>query len=334
MTRLPISVSAATFSILGTLIGAGFASGREILTFFGAYGYFGIGFSFLFILLCGAGIYLLLVLGSRHSSLPQLNKFVYKRAAPVADTLFLFCYFVVFSSMLAGMQVTCQNMFGDWFYLFLLLFIFVALSFGINSLLKVNNLFLPLLLVFLFVCSVISIKNGHLHVQTTASPAFSGASSLLYTGMNLLTSCSVLLSLGAGTNKKDHKKIAIISTLLIGVLFILLLFGLLSLPADAQSAPMPLLYMLNGNFSFFANFFLAVATFTTLLSCGYPLVQFSSSFVKNKWLASLLVLVPAVLLSTIGFSNIVSFLYPAMGVVGVVYLLFVACSIKRKLSPK
>ena len=62
--------------------------------------------------------------------------------------------------------------------------------------------------------------------------------------------------------------------------------------------------------------------FTTLISSYYPLLEKINSTKNKKRNLSILIVV-IFLLSRLGLDKIVYFLYPAIGVFGVIYILFV-----------
>jgi len=152
MTRRQ-SILTLGFTYIGTVIGAGFASGQEILQFFGRHGKMGIlSVIISTILFCGLGANLLqLVYMNRLNSFDDFLGvyFSYKsrRFINYMMTLFLLIGYIV---MLAGGGAILKALFsvnGIYGILIMSCICFATFLFGVNGIAKANNIIVPLLMV-------------------------------------------------------------------------------------------------------------------------------------------------------------------------------------------
>ena len=97
---------------VGTMIGAGYASGQEIAAFFGW------NPSLFVPLACGGLMFaftaVLLLVGRRldTDSISGAHAAMFGRARPAVDAIMLFNALIVLSAMIAGMDATGRDMFG------------------------------------------------------------------------------------------------------------------------------------------------------------------------------------------------------------------------------
>ena len=318
-----ISQFSSVLSIIGTLIGAGFASGREIINFFFNNHKVNIVFCALFLMLIYFSIIFLLKIGKKHPSLIHLNTSIYKKFQYIPTFIYLTIYFITVSSMFAAIQYLCNLLSHSWIYFIILMLIFITISNGFNSIVKLNTIFTPILIIYLTILPISFISKTHTSTNliTTNFNLTSFTNTLLYTGMNIATAIAVILPIGAKTNPKKHKFIALFSTLIISIIFLIMVIALVNLPNIQQNTQMPILNMQPQNLKLLTLILLLIATTTTLVSCAYPLVEFSESIIPNKYIATTIIIIPTLLVACMGFSNIIAYLYPIMGILGIVHLL-------------
>ncbi len=157
---------------------------------------------------------------------------------------------------------------------------------------------------------------------------------IVYVAMNMMLASTVLTTVG----KMDKKTIFLssgIAAALMGVLIFVLMTALNRTPETG--AEMPVLEMaraLNPFVYYLMAVVIAISIFTTMLTAMSGLVSWFSSFWGNQSFCALIVLGAGFALSNLGFSNVVKFLYPVIGALGVVYtalgLIFAARSLPLK----
>ena len=145
--------------IVGTMIGAGFASGKEVVAFFGAKPNM---FSALImgVLVFGCSV-LFLFVGRRvkKTDIGEVNGAVFGKARPFADVFMLFNSTTVLGAMLAA----TDSLAAEFIDIRPLASIVVGLLCaviaikGLNGVIKANAVLVPLMIAFLCVCSIVAI---------------------------------------------------------------------------------------------------------------------------------------------------------------------------------
>lgn len=140
------------FIYVGTILGAGFASGKELLAFFGKFQNMGIvGFLISCILLSLSLIVILDLIKNSNakdykSFLQNIFGFKMAKFIEILNIVFLF---TIFSAMLAGGGVALADIFGINFKICSILFtflIFISLFFGEKSVIYINSILCPILI--------------------------------------------------------------------------------------------------------------------------------------------------------------------------------------------
>ena len=306
-------VLGATSVIVGTVIGAGYISGREIVEFF-------LTGDLAVSVLCS----FLLVLPTLYFLLT--NKLFEKGALKNVSEIFIFAGNLV---MLGGMLSAADELFSSFSSFFskiplisisTLIFCALTVKKGINGIEKVNNVLIPFMLIITIV--LMTFEGGFTYI-----PVFEirPLKIISYAGLNLFMSSSVFKKTGETLNKRQAFFASILSaTILFGLVF---LIGLsLSGEAKLKTEPIPLLEKLS--FSRGSRFIFTIVLYfgivTTLLSENLAVFECANKTIKSekpRKTTKILICVTAFSLSRIGFYNIVSTLYPAVGIIGAIFIL-------------
>jgi len=310
----------AIFLILGTVIGSGFSTGKEIVVFFTRFGYY----SFLFIPLAGVLFYFTFnFLMSK--GLQKLNG---KRNSKLILILMLICCSVFSASMFAGIG-NCSLAAPKFIRIILFFLVFVLCFFACFKKIKflsiTNLVLIPVLLAILLVFFIVRMSNASFISlpETNHFISFFGGIiyCFLYIVLNISLSSVVIAKNGEGLTKKQIRIVSFVSSLILSV-FILLINILVIYNYDFILAEMPLLALSSGIFSFLLRFVVMVGCLTTLLSTIY----IASDSCKKLKLSDLKIFIICTILpfviSTIGFSSIVYWLYPIVSFLGVFILFY------------
>ena len=302
-------VISVAMTCVGTMIGAGYASGQEITAFFGW------APSPLVPALCGLLTFVftavLLLVGNKlgFSSMSEVNKRLFGRIYFIMDFLMLVNAVVVLSAMIAGMDETAGALLGVAFpygAVFCLVCILI-LRRGNAGLLSANTAVVPfLIVVMVYTCASSPLSVGAF--EPSALP-----SCLTYVSMNLLLSASVLARQSGMSTKQIFASSALSSLIIAGIM----LLACLALP-NSPSMEMPLLAIASRSdvLRVVYSLCLIIAIFTTMLSALSTLGNRKG----DGTLAMLVSSVFATLTSTAGFRSVVDSLYPVIGVIGLLYL--------------
>ena len=322
-------ILSTSFVFIGVIIGAGFASGRELLVYFQN--------DMKYIAFCGLILLVSFFCMGRFflnygnkidvDNISQLVKTDNKWLSKILLVVIIFCYFTSASTMVAGVGELSFSIFKNHFSIITIATIVVAIlcvAKGIGGLKIVNSILVPVILLFVVVVSVITI-----HSEDGIAVAYTGNTlynvvfdGVMYSAMNLLLASLVLARLGGGMNKREIDLSSVISAVLITVVAVVFL---LAMATDEllKYAPMPIVY-LSENISVCIKYFSVVmiffGIFTTLISAYFALVEWANSHTKNVWLSAVLVVVATYLFSKIGFLKIVEIFYPIQSFVGMILL--------------
>ena len=320
------------FIIIGTVIGAGFISGKEIIRFFG--GGFLLPSSYFCALLFFLFTYLLLTLGNKYGGFAAGTHAVFGKTDAALETVLLFASLIIVGAMLAGVDSLMLSQFGIPKSFPLASFVSMVAAYfitgkGVKGLAAVNFILVPVMIAVIL--SFLSFK-GNIQVQKEYSGADSGAvMTLFYVSMNIFLSAPVLLELGAANDKKSFAAAGGIAAVVISVCVFLIVSGIKYEGANAENAEMPLLYLFGKVKYFSAVFSLVVffGIFTTLLSSYFPLFNYASRF-KRKRVLDFVILIMAFAVSRLGLDKIVLYLYPVLGFLGFLYVALSAVHLFRQ----
>ncbi|MGL4773032.1 MAG: YkvI family membrane protein [Clostridium sp.] len=322
---------------IGTIVGAGLASGKEITEFFTAYGIM----SFWGILACGIFYILMGSVLSKISIKYKLNS--YSEVIQIISPNFLgkitggiTTIFLLSSAsiILAGSGALINQFFGIPKIVGTLIMLGVAIIFllrGTDGLIEVNSFIVPTLVItistitvlyFLFCKDMVSVD----HIKSF-EPKKNGLliSTILYAGYNVLCSSGVLVPLS--TEMKKPK--TMILGIAIGALGLTVLCSMINLLLTINQPyifkyEIPLLFVSTRFGTIIQALLLIVILlemFSTEVSDVYSIARtLEQSFKIHFKKGIFIVLAIALPISQIGFTNLISTLYPVFGVLSLIFI--------------
>ncbi|MGV3487424.1 MAG: hypothetical protein ACO1OC_02425 [Tuberibacillus sp.] len=327
---------AATF--VGTIVGAGFATGKEIVQFFtqyGAWGTLGIlvsGFLFIWI---GTKIMLLAAL-IKARSYKDLSIYLFgETIGTIFNGIILFVLFGVTAVMLSGAGAVFQEQIGWPFQLGLLVTIllcYISLKKGLNGVMAVNTLVVPIMILFtlgLAFSRLPFLDLGSLlpHFPAHGIPYQWLISAFAYVSFNLVTAQAVLVPLGGDIRDKDVIRRG---GLLGGVLLTLLLLAshmVLKGSSAVVGFQIPMAELIKGFGSVIHLLYVTVIfgeIFTTFIGNIFGLKRHLGQLfhIKEQYLMFFL-LGGIYIISQIGYGPLLSHLYPFFGYLGLVFMFYI-----------
>lgn len=319
-----IMVFVASMLIFGTVVGSGFLSGNEMVVFFSRFGVMSYVYIALASILMFFAFYYFLSRGKRVADYIQNNKYL--------NFLILAISIVFCASMFAGIKNLFGYFEGGVYYflvvLLLLLSVFVTAK-GIGGLERANAVLTPIFsVIFLFVI-VFSLGKG----DGALGGNFSWAGMIyapLYVSLNVSMSVFVLAKMGEKLNKKQTLFASLFSSfLLFG--FLILCNIILQKNPNSFSGEMPILDILKDNKILFIleYFVILIGCFTTLFSLLFTINNTLKNYIKNNLFCIFLSVFLPFIISSIGFSEIISFLYPICSIFGIIIILFSVFSLEK-----
>lgn len=330
------------FIYIGTIIGAGFASGREIIDFFGVYGRKGI----IGMMICGCifafigAFFLSKVYELKLKNNNEVLKLIFgKKIAFFIETIVTIFLFIGFSIMLSGSGAIFSEEFklssNTGIYLMAILCFIVFIS-RIKGFALINSILVPILIAGIVILGInVILKEGFTFsnaegVRYTTKGDFI-TSSFLYVGFNSLLLSVVLSSLlPLISSKKTAIRGGILGGLSLGIIGCFILIPLLILYTETFNLEIPMLKVseyLNVYYRSIFSIVLWLAMFTTAIANGYGFIQNRSNKI-NKNIVSFIFCLCGIPMAKLGFSNLVSTMYPIFGYIGVVILITSLCRLR------
>lgn len=336
-----------TCVIIGTIIGAGFASGQEIWIFFNRYQYWGLIGIIVACALSGILIYKVFQLSQKYNitTYSELLQQISQRKAinqiiSIVIQLFLLISFYV---MVAGMSAYFNQEFKIpiWICSIIMsIFCYIILQKDIKGIVTVNTLLIPCLVLFILYLGFRNFEFTTNYFATTQIAKLSYnwiLSSVLYASYNSIVLIPILVELK--TYLKTKGKIKKVSILCCAVLILLgsILFCLLLRGEEYNhQLELPMIGIVKEfgiTYSYLYGAVVVVAIFTSAISAGYGFLknevarkQIKKGNVeqREKTYYQKLVLaicISAPIVANFGFSNLVGKLYPVFGILGLVQLI-------------
>lgn len=321
------------FLIIGTTIGAGYASGRELWQFFGhESGLAIILFTILFIASC----YVIMVLSyERQSSdyIPILRMIVGERLTGIYDVMIFLYLFTTTVVMIAGSGATGQVFhlsywWGIGFIVMALIALFIK---GINGLLMINQFILPLLIMGLLIVLILFIYDeglllfSHWHEQRNWASAFP------FTALNILPLIAVIGAVGNKVKSKKEIWIASVgSGLILGSVSYIYNSSLIQIADEILLYEIPLFAILKDypiEIIVWMSLLLWFAIFTTAAAGILGMVSRLQPYWGDIPMGVLVlgVLLPMIPLTLVGFSALISYTYPIYGILNLYVLSRLIC---------
>ena len=331
------------FTYIGTIVGAGFASGQEILQFFTQFGRLAavtIILTTFFLVWLGIKIMRLShTYGAQ--SYEDLNTLLFGELVGRWISWFMMLILLGTSTvMLAGAGTLFTEQLNLSFQTGLLLTLFLSylvLSKGIKAIMNVNSAVVPLMLIFTIVVVWYTWhmpnSEGWLHLTSDYTQARIWFSPILYAAFNLISAQAVLVPLGSAIRNR--------SVLFWGGLLGGIVIGLMLLAAHyALSAQMPgiqqfeipmghIIQRLGTGIQFIYVIIIYGEIFTTYIADIYGLsLQLQQKTRIHPQILLCILLFISYIFSQIGFSILLSALYPIFGAVSIIW--FVMIIYRRK----
>lgn len=320
-----------------TVIGAGFASGQEIMQFFTNYysgGFAGIIVAGILFSIIGYSV-LRRVYSQR---ITTYDEFIYPALGwffgKVMEVIILIFMLSVFCIMIAGMGNIMIDAFNISFtkavVIASIICILVLLT-DIRGIVALNAVITPFLVlgiiftgVYVIITRDMSVFNITGYIKSVTNNWFFSA--LLYVSYNSITSIVIMCNL---LPYLKSRRIATVSGVLGGMVLMVIALVLntvlfVFMPEKASFGEIPILYILqkySNTLNFIYMVVLWLAMFTSAVNSGYCFIDRLRTKVKiNRIILILLFGAISIPLSTCGFSRLIATLYPIFGYAGLLML--------------
>lgn len=314
---------------ISIIIGAGFASGKEVFTFFVL-----LKESSFIALVSSSLVFFLVIYATleitRINKTTTYNEFLNiiiknKILIYFFEIFIIFFMFVSFSSMIAGFTSLSSQFFNFTPRLARLLFVivcFILLTKGYVYIIKLSIFLVPLFML----CSLFFLKNYTHNISDININNFSTISvinGITYSSYNLITAIAMICTMPELLKNKTNNLIAsILISISLTIITISIIIPLYLNFDLVKTSDMPIYVLLLRNHKHYLNTYILLmilATLSTAIANAYSVTKFISLKTKTNYFLSLIFIVLcAMIFSLFGFSNIVNFIYPIFGFFGII----------------
>lgn len=322
------------FVIIGAFIGAGFASGREIYTFFYVFGKKGILGLVISAVLFSIVVYrtLIIVKDNKINNYKELvnnrvktkNEFLKNIINYVVNILMLVTFFVMIAGF--GAYFKQELKINSWIGSSILAFLsYTIIRKDTKGLVKVNQILVPSIITLIIIIGSIYIVKSPTNINDIPMEKDSNflLNSILYCSYNCIMLIPVLITVKKYT--KSKQSISFISFATGSVIFVLsiIMFYILNLSnINLENIEIPIISILSNKYlkSIYGVIILSAIT-TTAISIGSGFVKNVSKNEKSYAHIVKIMCITSVAVSQIGFSNLINLLYPIFGYIGIVQII-------------
>ncbi|MDE6189769.1 MAG: hypothetical protein K2G37_05750, partial [Clostridia bacterium] len=298
-----------SFIYIGAIIGAGFATGREVMLYFGGGGVLGGIIAGLAMgILCG----LFLLSAKSYRRLKNSDKLPVKIIFGIIKSLLWLCTLVSFVCMVSG----CEEIIGSCFGiknagLWTGIFVSVLGACEMSVMRKFNAVIVPLIMALLVALS----SQG----TTFFESGFQPIKVLCYCGMNIMTGGYIIAEQEDDFSLKQVLFISCVTAVFFALAISLVYF----ISIDYKNFSMPIMEFAKArNMKSVSGLIIYLAIFSTLIGCAKLICQENSRIkIPAPFSVAFLVAFALVALKC-DFSTLVARFYPIIGYIGVGYTAF------------
>lgn len=332
--KTPLLTLSATY--IGTVVGAGFASGQEVLQFFGLFGPLGI--PAVMTAVAGFFIYGFACIDIGRETKASSHKPVFKKAAGKTLSYFLdfvtiFFLFGALSAMISGAGSVISQEFGlPWIVgaSVMASASFITVLTGLKGVTYAISSIVPFLLIGVLLISVTVMYTNGLYIgipppEYTPPVKHWLVSALNYVSYNILMSVPVLSAIGATIDtRKDAIAIAAFGALGLGLGLLSVYLTIVSSFPDIVNYEVPLARLASQVWALGRPFYVTIFAAEVYTTAVANLYGFSARLTRPGSRGFILTAFAtsgiALLAASTGFSNLVRLIYPLCGWAGTVLI--------------
>lgn len=314
MRRLFFQSVITAFAIVGSIIGAGFISGKEIYEFFASdFSLSGMYLTFL--------LFVFLIGFTMQENLNETSEKVVGLFVSIANIFISGC-------MIAGLNEVYKSLFCQMEKVEILtilsaIFIFIISCKGVGATEKLNGVLIPIVILAILIFGLL--KRNEAVVNLSPKTYGGVLKPTVYVGFNIILSAKVIKKSG----EKLSPPFKILSSVITSLIICMLIWVIsLTVINTDKSVKMPFKEVFKGNkkLCIIVDIITVFAIFTTLVSSFYSSLEISPK--RKGTLVKITVFLLACSISKIGFSSIVERIYPTVGILSYA-VIFITCLLSR-----
>lgn len=314
-----------SFSISGAFLGVGFLSGKEYFVYL-------INENLYLFLIATFLINCLIIIFLLTANLKENSK-VFDYLSPII----YFADFIVLCGCLSASDSLLVYYFPKTIKLpifssIIVILINLVLYKGIKSVKAVSTFIVPSVIVFILFFVFLPSKKIVVSYEN-----FSIKNPILLCGFNLLLALPMIDTLGKRERFSTCFLAALIASVIIFIVTFAISVSVMNLPQTETNGDFPLIKIFDKNFIFMFLYFVVIyfGIFTSSSNAYYPIYDLLSKVKVGRYL-KIAFSILAIVVSRLGFSNIVSKIYPLIGLVGFLMIIIFAFElfVFQKVRPK
>jgi uncharacterized membrane protein YkvI len=318
-----------SFVYIGLVIGAGFASGREIFEYFNIPSQTDLS-GIVIAGICFSALAYIVMSISKKNGINTFDDFItfvtpnYSKFIKLFLKVFMFCgYFVMLSASGTLLSDTFDLPFGAGVFILSVICFFVF-AFDVSGILFINTIMVPIMSIgMIALCIASSVCGAFEFTDFNSLKTNNLISALCYVSYNTITAGAVLVPVA---HKATHRQICHASLISGGVLGVIIFFVwiVLNLNFSAMlNIEMPLLELAAFHgyiYKILYTTILFMALCTTAVSHGFGILSAFHFKSKSDFLLAVAIFCLAAMpFAKLGFSNLISNLYSIFGFVGLLW---------------
>lgn len=322
-------------AFIGIIVGAGFASGQEILQYFTSFGYWGIAGVVLASVLFGYLGKVLTGLGSRMQTISH-EEAVFSIGGKVLGRIIDYTLIITLFGILVVMIAGSGSIFSQQFGLspvvgrvIMIILVISTIMLNVKKVITIIGSVTPVLIIMVVgiaVYSLLTMDSSFAELNPVAEDQLSAAPNWFISAVNYVSLAIALttsMALVMGGAEKDEKVAArggMIGGLIFGVLILLSYLAIFSKVDVVGTADLPMLRLAD-NISPILGIVMAIVIFSMIYNTAVSmLLSFSARFAEiGTKRFRIFVIIAGIIafgLSFAGFTQLVNWLYPAVGYLG------------------
>lgn len=332
-------------AVFATIVGAGFASGKEVWYYFAQYG----GVCYPIIILMGCLFFVLCVVCLQFgktfqiSTVKQMNYVLYRKFSFIAEIVLCLSNFILLSTMLAGADSLFNESFGNLGFRFgaiiAAVFSVVVVWLGFKKLLKINIVIVPIMIFLVLFVIINCVLNG-LHFEIAISNIkhnliYALLNTISFIVSNLFFAGFIIAKIGKDGTTKSNVFASLFGTVFM-VLCILCLVSAIYYYPLSQTYDMPLVFIAtqqNFVLGIVAKVVVWLGITTTAITLLYQISNWLQSYFGKSKLISVVISLVAIIFSALGFNSLINHFYPILGILGFIFMIFVSKAMSISVQP-
>lgn len=207
---------------------------------------------------------------------------------------------------------------------------FIVYMFNLKGILTINSIIVPILIFGILYMGFQDFKDINVYPSIQKNDIFftnnSLISAILYASYNNIILIPILITLRKYIDKTSKAlKISFLSGIIVFILGTIIFNILNMFYPEILTYDLPMVYIAGMLGKYTKNFYgiiIILSIFTSSISIGFSLLDNISQSKRQYFIFSVILCTSSIFVSKIGFSNLVSILYPLFGYIGLIQLYF------------